>query len=219
MYRAALRLAPLILLCVLAQAQPPAGPAVSFNGSLGGKAALLVIDGAPRTVQIGASVAGVRLVALDDAQATVEVGGKRQSLVLGATPSRVGGGAGSSGGRQIVLSASHGGHFVTAGMINGRSTQFLVDTGATRVALSVSDARRLNVSLDNARRSQASTANGIVTSYLVTLDSLRIGDVELRNVEAAVIPADMPQVLLGNSFLNRFQMRRENDLLTLDLRY
>jgi len=59
----------------------------------------------------------------------------------------------------------------------------------------------------------------MITAYRVSLDSVRIGDVELRNIEAMVVPANMPHVLLGNSFLNRFQMKRENDQMTLDLRY
>ena len=63
------------------------------------------------------------------------------------------------------------------------------------------------------------TANGAVPAYLIELVSVRIGTVEVRDVSAIVIPGQMSHVLLGNSFLNRFQMRRENDVMTLELRY
>ena len=69
------------------------------------------------------------------------------------------------------------------------------------------------------RRLTTMTANGAVSAYQLRLASLRIGDVEVRDVEAVVVPGSMPYVLLGNSFLNRFQMRRENDVMTLELRY
>jgi aspartyl protease family protein len=62
------------------------------------------------------------------------------------------------------------------------------------------------------------TANGQVPAYLTSLDVVRVGDVQVYNVEAVVLPTTMGTVLLGNSFLSRFQMRRENDRMTLDRR-
>jgi aspartyl protease family protein len=64
----------------------------------------------------------------------------------------------------------------------------------------------------------ARTANGDVPIRLITLNSVRIGDVEVANVEAAVHPNSFGVVLLGNSFLTRFQMRRENDVMRLERR-
>ena len=63
------------------------------------------------------------------------------------------------------------------------------------------------------------TANGAVPVYWCTLGSVRVGDVQVYNVEATVLPAPMTHVLLGNSFLTRFQMKRENDTLTLERRF
>ncbi|RZI81666.1 MAG: TIGR02281 family clan AA aspartic protease, partial [Rubrivivax sp.] len=126
---------------------------------------------------------------------------------------------GGAGGTQIVLSAVSGGHFMPQGAINGRSSQFLVDTGATLVAMSVSDAQRMGIKYQDGQPMRVSTANGVVTAYRVTLNSVRIQDVEIFNVEAAVSPQAMPFVLLGNSFLSRFQMKRDNDTMTLTKRY
>jgi len=64
-----------------------------------------------------------------------------------------------------------------------------------------------------------STANGNAQGFQVKLDSVRIGEVELLNVDAVVIPQAMPFMLLGNSFLNRFQMLRDNDQLSLTKKY
>jgi len=74
------------------------------------------------------------------------------------------------------------------------------------------------IDLSAPRTVMARTANGDVPAQLVTLNSVRVGDVELYNVAAVVVPQPMPMVLLGNSFLSRLQMRRENDVMRLELR-
>jgi aspartyl protease family protein len=202
---------------MLATAQPSS---VSFNGSLGQKAALLLIDGEPRTVVVGNMVAGVRLISLDDNRANVEFGGRRHLLTLGASPGRVGDATPAPfSGRQIVLNAGPGGHFTTGGAINGQATQFLVDTGATSISISQIEAERMGLRYREGRRVMTQTANGAVPAYQVQLASVRVGEVEVRNVDAIVIPAQMSHVLLGNSYLTRFQMRRDNEILTLELRY
>ena len=207
----------LMLASTLTAAQPSS---VSFNGSLGQKAALLLIDGEPRTVTVGSVVGGVRLISLDESRANVEFGGRRHLLTLGASPGRVGEATPAPfSGRQIVMSAGPGGHFTTIGSINGQTTQFLVDTGATSIAISQIEAERMGLRFREGRRLMTQTANGAVPAFQVQLASVRIGEVEVRNVEAIVIPAQMSHVLLGNSFLTRFQMRRDNEILTLELRY
>ena len=192
---------------------------VTLNGSLGTQQALLVIDGQPQAVPVGATVKGVRLLSLSATQAEVEAGGVRRTLTLGAGPVRVAGGGAGSGAREIVLTAGPGGHFLTTGQINGRAVQFMVDTGATTVAMGQADADRMGIDYRTSpRRGFVDTANGRVPAYGVTLTSVRVGDVEVANVEATVLPASMPHVLLGNSFLTRFQMKRENDVMRLEKR-
>lgn len=201
-------------------AQPQLAPQVQvqLNGMLGVRWAMLMIDGEARTVEVGNTVKGVKLVALEDGRAVVEVAGRRQTLVLGAAPARVVPG-GTAAPRQIVLPMGEGGHYMSIGMINGRVTSFLVDTGATSVSISQIEADRLGLRYAHGKRIVTQTANGAVPAFVIELASIRVGEVEVRDVSAIVIPGQMNYVLLGNSFLNRFQMRRENDVMTLELRY
>ena len=201
----------------LALAGSAAAQTVAMSGRLGDKA-LLMIDGQPRTVAVGASVQGVKLVSLSADGSIVEVAGRRYTVPLGGTPASVGGGGGAESGTRIVLTAGPGGHFVANGSINGRAVQFVVDTGATSVAMGQGEAERIGLKYQDGQRGMVNTANGQVTAYRVSLTSVRVGDVTVHGVEAVVVPATMPYVLLGNSFLTRFQMTRMNDVLTLERR-
>ncbi len=194
------------------------GQTVSMSGSLGDKA-LLMIDGAPRTVAAGATVHGVKLVSVTGSEAVVEVTGKRVTLPLGGAQVNIGGAPSDGGGTQIVLTAGSGGHFFSGGSINGKAVRFLVDTGATYVSMGVNEAERLGIDYRAGRPGMTNTANGAMAAYKVSLAAVRVGDVQVYNVEALVGQAPMDQVLLGNSFLTRFQMRRENDTMTLSKRY
>ena len=191
---------------------------VSMGGSFG-RSALLVIDGKARTVAVGTTVEGVHLISVTSNDAVVEVKGQRFTVRLGDAQVNLGGKASEGGGKQIVLTAQSGGHFVTSGTINGKTARFVVDTGATLVSMDQYEADRLGVDWKKGQRGITRTANGDAPYYATTLQSVRIGDVQVYNVPAIVSPAPMPYILLGNSFLSRFQMKRENDVMTLDLRY
>ena len=191
---------------------------VTLNGNLGAQKALLVIDGLPHAVAVGNTVKGVRLVSLSGSRAEVAVDGTRRTLMLGAGPVKVSAEAGSRSGSEIILTASSGGHFNTVGQINGKAVSFMVDTGATKVSMGQSEADRLGVDYKAGTRGLAETANGRVPVYAVMLNSVRVGDVEVANVEALVLPSAMPYILLGNSFLTRFSMKRENEVMRLEKR-
>ncbi|MBC7734954.1 MAG: retroviral-like aspartic protease family protein [Bacteriovorax sp.] len=191
---------------------------VSLSGSLGDKA-LLIIDGAPRTLAVGASVQGVRLLSVSGSNAVVDIKGQRVALTLGGAQVNLAATTADGGASRIVLSADSGGHFITSGSINGKSARFLVDTGATNLALSQSEAQSLGIDYRKGDRGTSMTANGPVPVYRVMLASVRVGEVQVYNVEATIVPMQMPFVLLGNSFLTRFQMKRENDVLTLTKRF
>ncbi len=193
---------------------------VAMTGSMGSKALLVVNGGPPKALAAGDTHAGVKVLSVKAHQVVVEIAGKRETVPMGGAPVSVGAGGGGAGsGTQIVLSAGSGGHFTTQGTINGRSTSFVVDTGATSVAMGLNEAKRLGIAYEQARTYMSGTANGNVLTYKVYLTSLRIQDVEVNNVEAAVVSANMPYILLGNTFLTRFQMKRENDVLTLTRRF
>ncbi len=189
---------------------------VGVVGLFPGKAVLVIDGGAPRTVAVGANVSGVRLIAVDQDSATVEIGGKRQRLAIGQHAH-----SGGQGGetQNTSLTADSRGHFITTGTVNGATIRFMVDTGATSIALGASDARRANVSTANARPVMVQTANGITQAWLVTLDRVRVGDVTLNGVEGIVHQHDMPIALLGMSFLNRMEMKRDGQTMTLRKRY
>lgn len=195
------------------------GPSVALTG-VSGDRALVVINGeAPKFLGIGQAHIGVKLLSVGADSATVEVNGQKQTLVIGGSPVSVGKVRAGGGGQRVVLTADSSGHFMPNGHINGKSVKFMVDTGATTVAIGAAEARRINLKYEDGRRVQMNTANGVSTGYMIRLETVRVGDVVAYDVVAVVSPQSMPFVLLGNSFLNRFQMQKNNDQLTLEKRF
>ena len=207
----------LALIVSASLASVAAAQGVALSGVMGSRA-LLVIEGQPQMLAVGASVRGVRLIEVRGDEARIQLNGQSVTLKVGAAPVSMGTAARAGAGSEIVMTAGSGGHFMTDGAINGRAVRFMVDTGATMVAMGQADAERLGINWRSGDRGYASTANGVITSYRVNLASVRIGDVEVNNVDASVGQTGMPFVLLGNSFLTRFQMRRDNDVMRLELR-
>ena len=194
--------------CLPAQAQD-----VALAGILGGKALLVVNGSAPRGVAPGESHMGVQVVSVGREDAVVDSAGGRRSLRLGEAPVRVGG---SGTGQRVVLKADARGHFVSSGQINGRIMQYMVDTGASTIAIGRPDAERMGLKFEEQGQSvRMNTANGVAQGWRLRLDSVRVGDVELRGVDAIVTPQPMPYVLLGNSFLREFEMSRNGDEMVL----
>ena len=184
-----------------------------------GKAVVTINNGKPQTMTAGqVTPDGVRLIEATAESAIFEVGGKRQTLSIGHSIS-VGGGPISA--QRATLTADNGGHFVTAVDINGISMKFMVDTGASLVTISSSDARRAGVNYLAGQKAVLQTANGTATAYRVKLDRVRLGDITLNSVDAAVVDGNVmgDLGLLGLSFLNRVEMRREGDTMTLTRRY
>ena len=206
------------LLAVLLAASAAHAQSVALAGMLGNKALLVVNGTAPKTVAVGETHEGVKVISTSGDQAVVEQNGKRNTLRIGEAPVNVGASKSGGKGNRIVLVAGTGGHFMTAGQINGKAVQFMVDTGATSVAMGAQDAERTGINFRIGQPVMMSTANGSVQGYRIKLDSVRVGDVEVFGVDAVVTPQPMPYMLLGNSFLTRFQMLRENDQMTLTKR-
>jgi len=192
---------------------------VNVIGLFSGKAVVVINRGAPRTISAGETTSeGVKLISADRNSAVMEIDGKRQTLEMGqhfATASSK-----NTGGGSVTLPSDNRGHYFTDGQVNGTHVRFLVDTGATLVSLSASDARRMGIDYLRGERGYSIVADGRrVPSYRVKLDSVTIGDITIFGVEASVSEGDMGAALLGMSFLSRTEMRREGQVLTLTKRY
>lgn len=192
---------------------------VTLQGMLGNRA-LLIVDGKPpKGVAPGDTHAGVKVISTSGDAAVVEIAGQRQVLRLGEAPASVGAAGVPPRGSRIVLTAGSGGHFTAQGAINGRAAQFVVDTGATFVSMGAADAQRFGVDWQAGQIGSAQTANGVMPAWRVKLASVRIADVEVFDVDALVSQQPIPSILLGNSFLNRFQMKRDHEQMVLERRY
>jgi len=210
-----------ISLLVLAACAPFAPPAIAADvalvGLIGSKAIVVIDGGAPRTLAPGQKTAeGVTLLGTEKDAASFDIDGRKRTLRMGQAYS-----AATRADRQkVTLSADARGHFVTLGSINGGSVRFLVDTGATFVTLPAAEARRLGIDYLRGQRGQMQTPNGVVSAYRVVLDTVRVGDIELNHVEAVVSGSDtMDVALLGMSFLNRMEMQRDGQSMSLTKRY
>jgi aspartyl protease family protein len=179
-----------------------------------GRSASVLIDGAaPLTVEVGETADGVTLVSADSDGATVRVHGVVQTLPLEIHEPEAAGAIAS--GSTIKMSADPSGHFLAKGAVNGRSVRFLVDTGASLTTLSRAQAKQIGLRYRHGAPARAATANGPVDGWLIELDSVRVGDVTVRNVDAMVINAELSVGLLGMSFLDRFDMQQQGTKLVL----
>src|SRR5450830_1308018 len=184
---------------------------VDVVGLFPGKA-ILVVDGAPaKAYTVGSMLSkDTKLVAADGETATISVNKKQYTLKMGEAVQHVNVGSSHS----VVLQAGERGHFIA-----NASIKMMVDTGASLVTLPASDAVRLGITYTKGARGKVNTAGGDVTAYAVKLDSIKIGEITLYQVDALVIDTGLSIPLLGMSFLNRMEMRREGDQMTLTKRF
>lgn len=191
---------------------------VALSGVLGNKA-LLVIDGsAPKALAVNESHKEVRLLQVSGDSAMVEIKGQRQTLRLGEAPVSVGSRGGTNGtarSDQLVLIADARGHFVNRGYINGKTMQYMVDTGASTIAIGRADADRMGLAYQQGTPVLMRTANGTAQGWRLKLNSVKIGEMEIYDIEAVVAPESMPYVLLGNNLLTQFQMTRKGNEMVL----
>lgn len=212
----------LTLVVMLTAGNFPAHAAdINLIGIFGSKATLMVDGGKPRTLAVGdTSPERIKLLSVTADSAVVEFEGRRETLRLGNQ--RIAGAGAGGGTQRVVLTGDANGHFLTTVQVNGVSLQFVVDTGATVVAISAEDARRANVQVSPANRVAMQTANGMTAAYRVKLDTVRLGDITLNNVDGVVLEGNALGGrfgLLGMSFLNRTDMKREGGSLTLIKRF
>jgi aspartyl protease family protein len=205
-----------VLGLALALAGPAAATDLNVVGLFGNKAVVSINGNAPRTLNVGQrSPEGVVLVAVERDAATFEIDGERRTLRMGQPYVARAPSAASA----VTLKADARGMFWTEGQVNGGNVRFLVDTGATTITLSAGDARRLGIDYLKGPRGLVQTAAGMTVSYKVTLDSVRVGNIAINQVDALVIEAGPPFVLLGMSFLKRTEIRHEGETMVLIKRF
>ena len=183
-----------------------------------GETAILKVDGSKHKLKLGDKTAeGISLVEIDYDTVVLKINNKKSSHKLGGQVNF---------GRPVERKSNtknaiakiwpQNDMYITQGSINNFSVQFLVDTGATWVAMSETVAKRLGINYYRGKKGYAGTASGVAPIYKVSLDSVKIGDIELRNVPAAVISGyGSHQVLLGNSFLKHVELTRTKQVMTL----
>jgi aspartyl protease family protein len=182
--------------------------------------AMVQVNGERIVLRVGeATEEGIRLLSTDSRAGHVllEIAGQPRQVMLG---SRAGGSFQPRDMARAQILADSSGAYTTIGSINGRTVTFLVDTGATAVAMNSIEARRLGIDYTRGEPTMVQTASGTAPAYRVTLERVRVGDIEQRRVEALVIAGDAPPMtLLGMSFLRTVEMRNEGRALILEQRF
>lgn len=181
---------------------------------------IIKVDDAQHKLRLGeTSPEGVKLISSNSDEAILEINGTQQTFSLGSHQS-----AQSFQTKRTTSEAkiwANRGMYSTSGSINGLPVSFLVDTGASSVAMGTAHAKRLGINYRYiGKRSSARTASGVVNTWMVKLKSVKVGGIELRNVQGAVIEGDGPStILLGMSFLKHVKMQREGNLLQLQQKH
>lgn len=206
------------LACILTQAQ--AAPDIRVVGLFSDRAVLL-IDGRRQLLRPGqTSPEGVRLVSADSEGAVLEVDGRE--IRAGLDGRRVSARKTSPVAAQAVqIMRDNTGMYTTVGSINGLPVAFIVDTGATQVSMNAAAARRLGIDFRiSGTPAAVTTASKVERAWAVTLDTVKVGTIELRNVAGIVLEGPQPeQVLLGMSYLGRLEITNDGRLLTLRKKY
>lgn len=188
-------------------------PHVVVIGLLGQKA-LLKIDGHQHILSPGESAGGVTVLEVSRQDTLLRINQREERLAMGM----------DTGGidlRQqrpsIEINMNANGQFITNGQINGRVVQLLVDTGANTVSMTTADAKSLGVDYKRfGERTGVLTAGGRVAAWAVTLGSVQVGPITVRNVVATVREStDNAPILLGMSFLSQVNLQHEQNRLRL----
>ncbi|MBT3058492.1 MAG: retropepsin-like aspartic protease [Candidatus Thiodiazotropha sp.] len=208
----------LLLLALISQGRALAVERIVVEALFTDKA-MVSIDGVRRLLKLNQpSPEGVLLISASSSEAVLEVDGERMSYPLGGHIT-------TRFSKPEAITAkvwrNQAGAYTTVGTINGRTVNFLVDTGATAVAMHANQAKRLGISyrLEGAPI-YVNTASGTAAAYDVVLDRVQVGEITLNNVRGFVIDSNGPaRVLLGMSFLNRVKMEDQGSVLIMEKKF
>jgi aspartyl protease family protein len=189
---------------------------VSVMGLFKDKAIVSIDGGKPRTLSAGQTIQGVRLLAADSNSASFDVDGKRRTLGMGQS---FAGGVTAAERPSVSLTADARGHFSAAGSLNGYAVSFLVDTGASAIAISAAQAKRIGLDYKSGQAVGVGTAAGVVPAWRVKFNTVKVGSITLNQVDGMVVESGLNVPLLGMSFLNRMEMKRDGQTMTLIQRY
>lgn len=200
---------------VLAEEEASAPPPKLKLIALFKSKAIVMVNGTRTVLSLGKpGPQGAVLHRTDTLEETAEIEfeGKRQVVGLGYVVN-----AAPPGRKQsVTLYAGGGGFFHADGYINNIPVRFLVDTGASSIAMNAATAQRIGIDLSKGTPGMAKTASGFGRMVIVTLDSVEIGGLQVNGVEAGVMMGSQPDTpLLGMTFLGQFNMRREGDRMEL----
>ena len=181
---------------------------------------VVMIDGKRRLLRSGeVSPEGVKLISANSDGAVFEYHGQVVERRLDGRVRAAAKRPKSADGVTIYRNAW--GMFHTVGSINGLPVEFLIDTGASSVAMNAAQARRLGIDYHvEGNTTYVATASDVVKAYQVKLDVVKVGTIELRNVTGVVMEGGQPSdVLLGMSFLGRLEMINQADRMVLRRKY
>ncbi len=207
-----------LVLCFFSTSIAVAQPNIQVNGLFKNSAAVLLVNGQQRMIKIGkTSPEGIKLLSVDTQKAVVEYEGEKITLQL----TRRSSGAFKAPDKAIVRIPRGGNnHFFTPGRINNRPVNFMVDTGASAIAMNAQMAQSLGLDYKGGRRVKVDTANGVADGFYVMLNNVAVGTVTVNNVRAIVLDGDSPrEILLGNTYLSRVNMKVENEILVLEAKF
>lgn len=207
-----------VLLMSLFSVSVPAAPDVRVVGLFNDQA-VLQINGRQHVLKAGqTSPEGVKLLEANSESAVLQIEGERVEARLDG---RVSARKQGSTAREVQVWRNTSGMYTTVGSINGLPVSFLVDTGATLVAMNAGQARRLGIDYRvTGSPAEVTTASGVERAWMVSLDSVKLGELEVRNVQAVVLDGAQPQTtLLGMSYLGRMKITNDGQLMTLQKKY
>lgn len=192
-----------------------AAPRVQVVGLFPG-AAVLNVAGERKLVRVGQTgPGGVQVISADSTGAVLRVEGEERRYGLSRELST---GFAEPDRKLLSVAKGQGGHYWVAGSINGQSVQFLVDTGATSVAINEIQARRLGIDYRvTGKPIVVGTASGSAKAWRIHLGSVKVGSIDVLGVEAVVVEGSSPtEALLGMSFLGRVSWREDQGVLKLE---